>query len=939
MTILQNFRALRIVCGVLAILLAPAAARAQASATTTTLTLSSTSVTTGTAVTVTASVVAGTVPVTTGQVLFCNASATSCVGSAILGSAWMIKSGSAPGTATIHKIFAPGTYNIEAVFLGTSSYATSTSAAASLTVAGPVNTTTTINATGTAGSYALNATVWAGGAVSSSGTVTPTGSVSFFDATSSNSLLGTVALTSGVPTTGFSFASTTGPTDTSQNQAIAVGDFNNDGNLDYVVSSLNGTATVMLGNGNGTFTAQATTYPAGANPEGAVVADFNGDGNLDIAFADSANNGVTILLGNGDGTFTSPTTLPSVAFAASIAVGDFNGDGIPDLAVSNNASNFAVTILLGNGDGTFTVGASIAVPSWSVNPEGIVAMDFNGDGKLDLAVTSSNTNTPTNYLVTILRGKADGTFTVGNSYPTGNDDFSIAAGDFNGDGIPDLAIANYFDDTVTILLGNGDGSFTVATGGPVATGSGPFAILVGDFNNDGKLDLATADYTVDTVTILLGNGDGTFTAASVAPTAGGGPDGMVVGDFNGDGLLDLVTANYGMTAESIVLQATSSTMVSVSGLTTTGTDNVYAVYSGDTNFLLSQSVTLPLLSIVVQTQTINFPNPGTQAYGTPLELSATATSSLPVSFTVISGPATLSGSNLLTFTGIGSVTVQATQGGNGFFAAATPVSQTFTVSAGAQTITFPNPETLPNGVPPVTLTATASSGLPDTYPRISGPGTISGDQLTVTDVGSIVVEADQAGNADYSPAPAVQITIQVVASSFTLAPQSSSSTVTPGQSATIPVTVYFVSGFTGSLSFTCTTPAAMLGASCSASTVQITGNAPATASVIVSTTAANQVASLPRSKPSSPSTWPFIHSGVAFAAVVVISGADRKKRFRKSVPLITFMLVTMLMMGCGGGSGTSTTSATSTPAGSYTLTLVGTSGSASATITLPVTVN
>jgi hypothetical protein len=473
----------------------------------------------------------------------------------------------------------------------------------------------------------------------------------------------------------------------------------------------------------------------------------------------------------------------------------------------------------------------------------------------------------------------------------------------------------------------------------VATGSGPFAILTGDFNNDGKLDLATADYTVDTITILLGNGDGTFTAATVAPTAGGGPDGMVAGDFNGDGLLDIVTANYEMTAESIILQATSSTTVSVSGLTTTGTDNVYAVYSGDTNFLLSQSVTLPLLSIIVQTQTISFPNPGAQAYGTPLELSATATSGLPVSFTVISGPATLSGSNLLTFTGIGSVTVQAAQGGNGFFAAATPVNQTFTVSAGAQTITFPNPGTLPDGVAPVTLTATASSGLPVTYTLISGPGTISGDTLTVTDVGNIVVEADQAGNPDYSAAPAVQITIQVVSSNFTLAPQSSSAaTVTPGQSATIPVTVYSVSGFTGSLSFTCTTPSAMLGASCSASTVQITGNAPASAKVIVSTTAANQSASLSRPKPSSPKTWPFIPSGIAFVAVVVVSAGDRKK-FTKSVPLIAFMMVAMLMLGCGGGSsGTTNSSNPATPAGTYNLTLVGNSGSSSATLMLPVTV-
>lgn len=938
MRILRKFLGRRILWRILLVLFAEPAVWAQPSATTTTLTLSSNSVTTGTAVTVTASVVSGGAPVTAGQVVFCNASATYCEGPAIFGSAWMIKSGAAAGTATIHRTFGPGTYSVQAVFLGTNSYATSTSAPATLTVSGPLPTTTTLNATGAAGAYSLNATVWAGG------TIAPTGSVSFFDATNSNSLLASVLLSAGVETTGFAFASTSGPAATSQNQAIAVGDFNNDGYLDYVVASLSsGTVTVMLGNGNGTFTAQPTTYTVGGYAEEAVVADFNGDGNLDVAFASSAGSGVTILLGNGDGTFTTPATQPAVSFAASIAVADFNGDGIPDLAVSNNGYGYVVTILLGNGDGTFTVGSSTTLPSWSVTPESIVAMDFNGDGKMDLAVTSSNTNSPASYVVTILLGNGDGTFTQGNTYTTGNDDLSMVGGDFNGDGIPDLAIANYYDDTVTILLGNGDGTFTPATGSPVPSGAGPFAIVAGDFNNDGNLDLATADYYADTITVLLGNGDGTFTASSAAPTAGGAPDGIAAGDFNGDGLLDIITANYAMTTESVLLQSTSSTIVTTSGLSIPGTDNVYAQYSGDSNFLSSQSSTLPLLSIIVATQTINFPNPGAQTYGTQLELGASATSGLPVSYTVVSGPATLSGTNLLTFTAIGSVTVQATQGGNNFYAAAPPVSQTFAVNPAPQTITFPNPGPLPEGVVPITLTATASSGLPVTYTLISGPATLSGSTLTVTDTGSIVVEADQAGNADYLAAPSVQITIVVVASSITVVSDASAAgtVITAGQSATIPVTVYVASGFTGTISFACTPPSAMLESSCSASSVQTTGNAPVNAKVIVNTTAPNQVSSLSYPKSSWPKPWRGIPSGIAFAALLVASGADRKNKLRKAAPLIALMIIAMLggLVGCGGSSGSSTNTNPGTPAGSYNLTLVATSGNASYTTTLPVTVN
>jgi len=797
---------------------------------------------------------------------------------------------------------------------------------------GPLPTTTTISATGAAGNYSLNATVWAGGAVD------PTGTVSFLDATNSNSPLGSALLSSAVPTSGFLFASTSGPAISSPNlQAIAVGDFNNDGNLDYVVASLNpAIATIMLGSGNGAFTAVTAggaPYSVNPYPEGAVVADFNGDGNLDIAFANSAGNGVTILLGNGDGTFT-PAASPAVSFGAAIAVGDFNGDGIPDLAVSNNGSGYVVTILLGNGDGTFTVGASVPVPQWSINPEGIVAMDFNGDGKMDLAVTSANLNSsPPSYVVTILLGNGDGTFTQGQTYNTGQGDQSIVGGDFNGDGIPDLAIANYYDHTLTILLGNGDGTFTPVAPPLPATGDGPFAIVAGDFNNDGILDLATANFHDNTVTILLGNGDGTFTAASSAPATGGGPDGLVAGDFNGDGLLDIVTANYQVATQSILLQASNSTTVTISGVTAPGTDNVFASYGGDSNYSSSQSSTVAINSILLTAQTITFSNPGAQTYGTPLTLSASASSGLPVSFAVIAGPATLSG-NTLTFTATGSVTVQATQGGNASYAPATPVSVTFTVNPAAQTIAFPNPGPLPNGVAPVTLTATASSGLPVTYTLISGPGTLSGNTLTITGVGDIVVEADQAGNADYLAAPSVQIDISVVSADFTVVPASSTPTTvpTPGQPATIPVNITAASGFAGTISFTCTAPPAMLESSCSASSVQVTGSAPVAVKVTVNTTGPHQVSALSWPKP-----WNAVPSGIAFAAVVVASGAGRKK-LRKGMLFVPLMIVMIaVLVSCSGGSSTKTDPGT--PAGTYNLTLVSASGSANYTTTLVVTVD
>jgi len=137
--------------------------------------------------------------------------------------------------------------------------------------------------------------------------------------------------------------------------------------------------------------------------------------------------------------------------------------------------------------------------------------------------------------------------------PRGNQPASVAMGDFNGDGKPDLAIANG-DGTVTVLLGNGAGGFAAAAGSPFAAGSGPSSVAVGDFNGDGKPDLAIADYNGDNVTVLLGDGTGRFTAAPSSPfPAGSQPNSVAVGDFNGDGKLDLAIANYNSNNVTVLL--------------------------------------------------------------------------------------------------------------------------------------------------------------------------------------------------------------------------------------------------------------------------------------------------------------------------------------------------------------------------------------------------
>jgi hypothetical protein len=190
-------------------------------------------------------------------------------------------------------------------------------------------------------------------------------------------------------------------------------------------------------------------------------------------------------------------------------VGDFNGDGKLDLAVAIQA-DATVSILLGTGTGSF--GAKTDFDTGSV-PQSVAVGDFNGDGKLDLAVANLLSNT-----VSILLGTGAGSFGAKTDFGTGNIPISVAVGDFNGDGKLDLAVANFFSTTVSILPGTGTGSFGAKT--DFGTGSGPFSVAVGDFNGDGKLDLAVANEGAATVSILLNNTPPSITAAPVTRTAG-----------------------------------------------------------------------------------------------------------------------------------------------------------------------------------------------------------------------------------------------------------------------------------------------------------------------------------------------------------------------------------------------------------------------------------
>ncbi len=636
----------------------------------------------------------------------------------------------------------------------------------------------------------------------------------------------------------FTFAAAVNYATGNNPESIAIADLNGDGKPDLVaVNSNSFTVSIFVGNGDGTFAA-GTTLSTGGRPTNVVVADFNSDGKPDLAISNNLGNSVTIYLGNGNGTFGTASTLAVGLAPSGMAVADVNGDGKPDIVVTNGTSGSTVgqtvTVLLGNGNGTFQTPRSYLT---GTNPQGLAIGDLNGDGKLDLVVANGTSS------ISVLLGNGDGTFRPHVTYNPGFSPRALSVVDLNGDGKLDLAVTgngvalNGISKSLSTMLGRGDGTFAAATS--IAAGNAPQGVATGDFDGDGIVDIVVADAFDNMLSILQGNGDGTFRPVRTLAT-GLYPYVVAVGDLNGDGRADLVVSNYMSKSISVMLNGTTlnsaatitaqtgtpqSTLINsayatplsvvvrdaanavIPGATvsftaptfgalalfpgtslgvqattdatgvataptltangTAGAFSVIARYSAaSANFVLTNAAAnhAPLFtSSAPPNGTINVPyNFTLTASGTPTPTFSVLPNSLPTGLALNGTSGAIAGipSAPGTYTGM----LTATNG------SPPDATQTFaiTVASFGQTIAFAalNSKTL--GMAPFTISATASSGLPVTFTSLSAPVCmVSGSTITLVAVGTCTIRASQAGNTSFLPATDVDQSFTVGAALIT----------------------------------------------------------------------------------------------------------------------------------------------------------------------------
>ena len=674
---------------------------------------------------------------------------------------------------------------------------------------------------------------------------------------------------------------------------MAVGDFNNDNYLDLaVVATIDSAVVLFLGHGNGSIGGHVDlALPTSGGIAGAAAADFNGDGKLDVSVAQFDQNGqaitgfITVFPGNGDGTFQPlvSTQVPSIGIGQMVA-GDFNGDGKVDIATARPANNGDILVVLGNGDDTFGNPISSPVNIPGLNVQYMIGGNFNNDGKADLALLSlgsSNTFSP----LYVLLGNGDGTFQPNLVDNVPGIATNLTTGDFNHDGNLDIAVTDpqgAVNPSVLVFMGRGDGTFA----SPASYRTGTLFtndVKAADFNGDGNIDLAVG--TEQGILFFAGEGDDTFQPPVKTST----PFSVIrtfLGDFNGDGRPDLAMTGNGDLSVSIALGNGDGTFQAPLPFEATYFPRGFTAgdFNADGSFDLMQFSTSNTLSVSPQTASVWSSTP-TVAFSTSrldFGLQSVGTSSSPKSIVLTNiGNAPLSIAKVAT---------------TGSFAETNNCTSPLAVGRGCTiNVTF-------------TPTASGASNGSITFADNSSPGT---QGLTLT--GS--------GPADFS---------------VSVAPSSNS--VTAGNPASYAVTLTPGGGFTGTVQLTCTGAPSKATCTLSESSVALDGSSAVTVKVTVTTTAPS-VASLSRSSRSpfreSPfSTFWLIGLGPAATATLMLA------RRRRAAATIGISVLALVLISCGGGNsgGGGGGSIPGTPPGTYNLTVSETSGSLTHITTIGLTV-
>jgi hypothetical protein len=753
---------------------------------------------------------------------------------------------------------------------------------------------------------------------------------------------------------------------------MVAGDFNRDGKIDMaVVSSASDEVQIWLGNGDGTF-ALKSTYAAIFGGFNIGVSDLDGDGNIDLVIGTTGGGGFAtddntagdfqVLMGNGDGTFQAATVFPEFGTAQSgtggvrsFAVGDLNGDGNQDLLGlgQTTSSQPALSTRFGNGKGSFTQGPVSAMQV--TNEFALQTGDFNGDGKLDavtLGTTSASDNTPS---VHIYLGNGDGSFQPGVNYTLPATPSNMAVGDLNGDGKPDVVALTASG--VYLLLNKGDGTLgtpKLVDGTPTTAA----VAVIADLNGDGKADLVVLQdgnlYSTPpvpgNVLVYLGNGDGTFGAATTYLANTYSDGGLTIADVNGDGKLDIL--------------ATTGTIGSGSTFVSNSVLNVL-LGKGDGTFqspiTTAQLDEVPFLTVITVAD-FNQDGKLDVAQGDCCGLGDTyiffgngdGTFQTPVSLGVGVSSTSLTTANLkgdkypdLMLANTGSyrypdVVVLLNLYGANLMAQPVATATTLTASptsattGTAVTLTAVVKESPGSAIPTGSVTfldGTATLGVG----TLDATGTASFSTSLLT-AGTHSLTANYGGDANNGGSASSEITVIITqpTPTFTFALNPATGTVSSGSTVATTATITPSGGFNQATTFACSGLPA--NATCSFSPATVTPSSGAVTTTLTIATGVQAAISPARSVPGRGTALAFLFGGLV--AGLAGLGRGRRRRFTWLL-VIAAAVIAGAISACGGGGGSGSGGGgggTTTPSGTSTVTITATAGTLSKTATFTLTV-